>query len=44
MTLLGWALLVLSLGFVTGLTTWCFYRVLSPGGETRVEPSDSLGD
>jgi hypothetical protein len=29
MTPLGWIFLVLSLGFVWGLTLWCYYMVLS---------------
>jgi hypothetical protein len=34
MTLGGWISMTLSLGFVVGLTWWCFKRVLSaPRGE-----------
>ena len=29
MSALGWIFLVASLGFVWGLTFWCFYRVLN---------------
>ena len=29
MTLGGWVFLVVSVGFVWGLTAWCFYNVLS---------------
>jgi hypothetical protein len=34
MTTGGWAIMILSLSFVWGLTGWCFYRVLTeaPGG------------
>jgi len=28
MTLSGWVVMVLSVGFVTGLTAWCIWRVL----------------
>jgi hypothetical protein len=28
MTLAGWILMVSSVGFVLGLTTFCFYRIL----------------
>lgn len=44
MTSLGWVFLVVSLGFVIGLTGWCFFKVLSePEEEGGVEPPDSLG-
>jgi hypothetical protein len=29
MTLGGWTFLLCSVGFVWGLTAWCFYKVLS---------------
>lgn len=38
MRLSGWIFLAASLGFVWGLTLWCFYRVLS----VREEPPDPV--
>lgn len=29
MTPAGWIIMLLSIGFVVGLTAWCFYRVLT---------------
>lgn len=29
MTTLGWAFMILSVGFVWGLTGWCYYKVLT---------------
>ncbi len=41
---LGWTFMLLSVGFVTGLTGWCFYRVLTaPPDDHVVKPPDSLG-
>ncbi len=28
MTILAWAFMVLSVGYVTGLMVWCFWKVL----------------
>jgi len=42
MTALGWIFLVVSLGFVWGLTGWCFYKVLTVPHEIE-RPPDSLG-
>ena len=39
MTPLGWIFLIVSLGFVWGLTGWCFYKVLTYK-EPPVESSD----
>lgn len=44
MSPLGWLFLIASVGFVVGLTAWCFYRVLSaPPEDHVVKPPDSLG-
>ena len=40
MTVLGWIFLVASLGFVWGLTGWCFYKVLTlPPEHPVAEPA-----
>lgn len=37
MTTGGWITMVLSVGFVTTLFTWCIYKVLTtPGSEQRL--------
>jgi hypothetical protein len=36
MTVGGWAIMLLSLVFVWGLTGWCFYRVLTGAPEGGV--------
>jgi hypothetical protein len=38
MTALGWVFMILSVGFVWGLTGWCFYRVLTLPPEEREVP------
>jgi hypothetical protein len=44
MTPLGWAFLVVSVGFVVTLVVWCFYRVLTaPPRDHVVKPPDALG-
>jgi hypothetical protein len=43
MTALGWIFLLTSVGFVWGLTIWCFKKVLSIKEEGFVEPPDMLG-
>jgi len=35
MTIGGWIIMALSVGFVTGLLSWCIYKVLSTPGETE---------
>ena len=35
MTIGGWIFMIASLGFVVGLTVWCFYKVM-----TYEEPKD----
>ncbi len=34
MTAGGWIAMVLSVGFVTGLTVWCIYKVLTTPAST----------
>lgn len=37
MTTGGWIIMVLSVGFVTGLLAWCIWKVLTtPGSETHL--------
>ena len=36
MTLAGWILMISSLSFVVGLTTYCFWRVLRSPDERRL--------
>ena len=43
----GWILMVLSVGFMTGLLAWCIYKVVSTPGSTQrvhsqadIEPPD----
>jgi len=37
MTIGGWITMLLSVGFVTGLLSWCIYKVLTtPGSEEHV--------
>ena len=37
MTTGGWVIMVVSVGFVTGLFSWCIYKVLTtPGSGDRV--------
>jgi len=43
MTTLGWIFLLVSLTFVWGLVSWCFYKVLTFHEEGCVEPPDALG-
>jgi len=43
MTTLGWIFLLVSLTFVWGLVSWCFYKVLTLKEEGFVEPPDALG-
>jgi hypothetical protein len=43
MTPLGWTFLLVSLTFVWGLVSWCFYKVLSHKETGFVEPPDALG-
>ena len=31
----GWIIMLLSVGFVTGLLAWCIWKVLSTPGETQ---------
>lgn len=31
----GWGVMLLSVGFVTGLLLWCMWRVLATPGETE---------
>jgi hypothetical protein len=42
-TPLGWLFLVGSVSFVTGLTGWCYWKVLTTPDEHTVKPPDSLG-
>lgn len=44
----GWIVMLLSVGFVTGLMTWCIWKVLTTPGETEhlhsqtdIDPGDS---
>lgn len=40
LTPFAWAFMLLSMGAVTYLMFWCFYRILkSPGSESQPEPS-----
>jgi len=47
MTIGGWITMLLSVGFVTGLLSWCIYKVLTtPGEEEKIhgfekEPPDA---
>ena len=38
MTIGGWVTMILSLGFVWGLTFWCFRRVLTGSGDEKAPP------
>lgn len=31
----GWIIMLVSVGFTTGLLAWCLYKVLSEPGETE---------
>lgn len=35
MTFEGWIIMILSVGFVTGLLGWCIYKVVATPGETE---------
>ena len=35
MTTGGWITMIISVGFVTGLLTWCIYKVMTTSGETE---------
>ena len=40
----GWITMLLALGFVWGLTIWCYYRILTAPSEKEVtQPPASLG-
>jgi len=44
MTVLAWIFMLTSVGFVTVLTAWCFWKVLTaPPEDHVVKPPDSLG-
>jgi len=42
MTLAGWIFMLVSVGFVVSLVSYCYYRVLTAPKEI-VEPPDALG-
>jgi choline-glycine betaine transporter len=51
MTVGGWVIMLLSVGFVTGLLSWCVYKVVShPGspehlhGQTDIQTPDANGE
>jgi hypothetical protein len=44
MTTLAWIFMIVSVSFVTGLLSWCYYKVLTGSPQDRVvPPPDSLG-
>ncbi|MCX6998657.1 MAG: hypothetical protein NTV49_16645 [Kiritimatiellaeota bacterium] len=43
MTLSGWMVMLLSVGFVTGLTVWCIYRVMQePEAPAHMHAQDEI--
>ena len=43
MTLSGWVVMLLSVGFVTGLAVWCIYRVMKePEAPQRLHAQDEI--
>ena len=43
LTPLGWVFMIGSVGSVTALLGWCFWKVLFTPNEHTVKPPDSLG-
>jgi len=43
MTLSGWVVMVLSVGFMTALAAWCVYRVMKePQASERIHSQDGI--
>jgi len=43
MTISGWVVMILSVGFVTGLSVWCVYRVMKePEAPERMHAQDEI--
>ena len=43
MSVSGWIVMILSVGFVTGLTVWCIWRVMQePEAPQRMHAQDEI--
>ncbi|HMQ16629.1 MAG TPA: hypothetical protein PKC49_11710 [Phycisphaerae bacterium] len=44
MTTGGWIFMLASIGFVLGLVSFCYYRVLNPTTNSHIHPPEGLDD